>query len=363
MQSKASLPVLLSTRFETLPATAFYPGVPTFGQASALLIDEGAEVDSARFIIAPARYATVTGRVFDSSGTPVPGAHVYATEISPDGAGVPLRIPAVAVGNGEFRIQRVAPGEYGLVALVPRGGAVGDVGSTAFVVDGKDTIVTVNTEPAARVAGVLRANASGGLPDGLRVTAVAADHDVWSVPPLTNEPIGRVSAGGTFDMAVAPGRYSIRIVGLPAGWAVESIKLEDAGPEMVGAAVELRPGTDLRTAVVVLTNSLLQVSGRVTEDEQRPAGGAFVVLFPLRPERWRGGAQVSLNRASQLGRFLFSGVQPGDYWIVAVDSVSEPLSDPEEFARLSRHARAIAVGAGSATTDLLLPLTRFGDRR
>jgi hypothetical protein len=79
------------------------------------------------------------------------------------------------------------------------------------------------------------------------------------------------------------------------------------------------------------------------------------IAFAQEKEKWKlVGRYVSIGRPDQDGRFKISGLAPGDYYIVALDSLqSNQLTDPEFLESVRPKAKSFTLREGeSHTVDL-----------
>ena len=147
----------------------------------------------------------------------------------------------------------------------------------------------------------------------------------------------------------------MNLQGLPAPWNIKSVR--QRGFDVTDTGVDVKPGEDIGDVEVELTNRSTDLSGLVTNSRGEPVKDYWVVFFPRDPAR-RGPSSrcVRLGRANPDGRFKTTGLPPGEYFAVALESVDTgEVTDPESLNRLETRAARFALGEGETRTlDLRL---------
>ena len=277
-----------------------------YGDDTATAMDNGARVDvrpgrvTAGIDIRLAEAASISGRILDDQGRPIPRVEV---ELMRDGtaatAGRPRAIGFAQSGaDGSYRIRDVRPGDYVVRAYegsdVPslELGRALTYGSTFYpsatdMADAQrlhlypgqelfDIEVVVRPSPKFRVTGTV-SDASGPLPEGLRV----AMHGM-SPNRVADGLSAAVDAAGRFELVgVVPGDYMI-LVNDPRRtprW-VSTMRLLTVDGDLTDLEIRAMPGAQVEGRVVADSRSTspLDVSGVQVGfirhlDEQR---GGFV---------------------------------------------------------------------------------------
>ena len=229
-------------------APTYFPGTANGADAQKIAVATGQEAGNTDFALLPVRLAKVTGIVLSSDGKPVEGAIVTAQPKSMDGAGMMMGGAGRSDKNGAFTIASVAPGDYVLqsralqitmsdggdnmtfTARVGGGGEGGrqsEVGSLPITVTGEDlSNVVLVTAKGASATGRLSFE-GGAAPNGvtnIRVMPVAADGD--GGPQMVMGGANSVKADGTFEVKGLLGARLLRLMNVPSGWAVKSVRVE-----------------------------------------------------------------------------------------------------------------------------------------
>jgi protocatechuate 3,4-dioxygenase beta subunit len=213
--------------------------------------------------------------------------------------------------------------------------AVGDA-------DVENLIVTLN--PGTLLTGRLvyedgdapQAPVAGGQP---RITLAAG-----AQPYSPDDRYVRIERDGRISMRVRPGRYQIVSGPTGAGLVLKTtiVNGRELGDEplIVGAD----PLTDVQF-VVGRHNTL--VRGTVADARGQAAPDATVVIFPADRARWLLLAESGRMRTTRTsnGAWQFSGLTPGEYYVVALESFRGSLTSPFA-ATLVPHATRISVSGG-----------------
>jgi hypothetical protein len=118
-------------------------------------------------------------------------------------------------------------------------------------------------------------------------------------------------------------------------------------------------GEAFRDVEVVVGNDAASVSGDVVDARQNPVEQYIVRLFSTDPAQWYARSQrLKIGRPASSGRFRITGVPPGDYWLVAVESSDDPVTtdDSAELAQLeelARRAERVTLGPSDARQSTL----------
>lgn len=235
----------------------------------------------------------LSGRVEDPDGAPVAAAEIHLDDAASRWFSVPMGEPApdtVSDADGRFSIPDRRAGEQ--VDLEVRRPGFVPRSLPGVVVTGDP--LTVQLEPAARLAGVVVGEDGAAVPRAL-VTAHAEAGSagpggrVWADHALAH---ATTDADGRFELDELPsGR--LRVVVRADGFLPE----ERAGLEAGAAGTEETLTIRLRRGAVV--------EGRVLAADGSPVAGAAVGIDSEGLERWRPA------RTDGDGRYRLEGVEPG----------------------------------------------------
>jgi carboxypeptidase family protein len=228
---------------------------------------------------------------------------------------------------GRWGLDGLQPGPYTLVCdRIDHGVRLGARQVVNVGTKNIDNIeVTLNRYPD--LAGKVTVEGGGKVPSGIRVALqprqAMASMGYGGAP---------VSPEGEFLMtAISPDLSDIRVPNLPAGYFVKSLIL--SGHEVSESGIELGLGGSHHVDIVISPNGAT-LEGSVSEGEGKPSPGAIVVLVPD-PEHRQLTSRYHTARADRNGHFTVSGIDPGEYTVVAWDSaetLDNAASDALEVA-------------------------------
>jgi large repetitive protein len=255
-------------------------------------------------VIRLAKTASVSGTVRDTKSQ----AAVSGTELTLRTAGrLDSYSPsAMTDAKGNFSISGVAPGSYELAGLRP-GFNVTPIMIT--VAAGDKSVKTVMATQLARVSGTV-SNEDNQPVAGARISQEIVSRDgAFGFPRTIVAQQTQMSApDGSFVLRVDPDT-SIQIQGQKKGY-----------PGATSATLRLGPG-ERKSGVALTIPSGIEISGRVTDRDQRPV--AAVLVAPLAAADSRGGD------AAMVRRLVFMGSRDG-----ADDNMVKTASDGTFALRL-----------------------------
>lgn len=259
--------------------------------------------------------AVVTGVVTNPRGQPVQGITVTAVNAGLSGSAPPSPVRVVTDDRGVYRVFGLAPGEYVVFALPEIVPAPYGRGST--LAPEVRAVSEADVQWAKNIGAV-------GTP-GARST---------SQPPQTSRPVAYapVFYPGTTDVA---GAASLRVA---------------SGDELGGIDVSLR---------IV---SLARVTGTIVDGAGQAITNAQVTLVPKRGDRpspvdalvSSGAIQLPRANVSATG-FVFSGVAPGEYTLIARSGAAQRGAAPGTGPRTLWSVVDLAID-GTDRSDLSLRL-------
>lgn len=149
---------------------------------------------------------------------------------------------------------------------------------------------------------------------------------------------------------ISPGKY--KVLAGAAGKVYSVIRLSSQGTELAGQTFEAIAAASL-DLTASLAGGVVEVEGVVKRGD-KPAPGVMVALVPSDPE-----SHVELFRRDQSdfdGSFVFRGVVPGSYTVVAVeDGWAFAWLEPGVLSRYLRHGQNVTISdpmKGSITLPL-----------
>jgi len=249
---------------------------------------------------------TLEGRVQDGEGRPLLGALVVAEdEVPTDGlffAGAQdtywLPVQAVSGPDGRFTLRQVGPGAH-----VLRASLAGHAPTWKTLAQpGSEHVLTLprGGTLVGRVTG-----ADGGPLAQAEIVVVAMDQPSL---PRTNFALARTDLEGRYRLEHLPPMTMIAVLIRGDRPDVRPLQM------LEGAEVQVDFATPL---------SGLRLSGRLLDEEGRPLGLQNLGLFDRKEATWN--SEWIASTTDREGRYLFEGLEPGDYLVFLIDELGRGL--------------------------------------
>jgi hypothetical protein len=334
-------------------APTYYPGTPDLSGAQRVTLAIAQENSNVSFGLIATKLVRLSGQVMTSSGGPATGGAVMLAPpggmrrgVLMQGSGATARIDR----TGAFRLTNVAPGRYQLQARTGQR-AEGEFAKQEIVVGAEDVSgLLLIAAPGARITGSIVTDTGEPFtirPQQVQVAARLADPD--SQPgPGAGAAAARVADNWTFELANVVEPRLIRTGG-PQDWTLKSVFLN--GQEITDVPMEFPPGQTVTGVQVVLTQKVSEVTGLVTDDRNRPALDATVVVFPEDEKLWIYQSRfVRAARPDQQGQFRIPSLPPHPgYLMIALQGLEDgQAGDPEFLATIKEAAKSFSLGEGEA---------------
>ena len=359
-------------------APTYYPGTPSPAEAQRISVGVGQEAHQTDFALLPVRLVRVSGTVISSDGKPVENAMVNLVPVSRSGEmGMMMMMGTSSrtAKDGRFTVNGVAPGDYTLNARSVRmtgdgaggamfitgmvGGPGGDDAEFAMMpvsVSGGEDLANVMVVTTKGTTASGRLVFEGTKPDNvaaLRINAMSAE---MMEGPMMGGSGGTAKADGSFELKGLSGHKLLRVVNLPQGWMMKSVRA--GGTEVIDTGMEFKAGAQVSDVEIVITSRVTEITGGVTLDNGTAAKDYTVVVFSDDPDDWTAfmSRRVVGARPDQDGRFKIRSLPPGGYYAAAVDYVEAGgWGDPELLERLKTSAKRFTIAEGQTETlDLKL---------
>lgn len=231
--------------------------------------------------------------------------------------------------------------------------AVGDA-------DVSDVIVAMR--PGPRMSGRLEFDGIAERPDptlvsNLRISLEPADGSP-DPPGMDGEGGHPDEHGGFRTPGVPPGRYVVRVSGLPlSGWTFKGARYD--GRDIADTAVEMS-ANDVDGVVLAFTDRPSSIGGAVQAGTQ-PDAEAIVAAYPVEEDAWtNAGAaarRIKVTRVSSDGTFTIANVPAGEYYVIAVKDDPASWLDPSLLRSLAGRAQQVRVADGERKAVSLRTVT------
>jgi hypothetical protein len=335
-------------------APTYYPGTAELAGAQKLTVAAGQTMSGITLALLPIRTARVSGTAFNSRGEPIRGL-VIATPrdgLQPVGPGAS---PGQVRPDGSFAILGLTPGDYWLLVQgQTSNGPDAEYASADITVTGTDinNVRIVSAKPSTMTGRITFASGdpSSLKPSTIRVGAQPAPAAGFTgpVPP----PVA-LHDDWSFESTVRPGMMRLSLVALPSSsWIVKAIRYR--GADIIDTGLEVRPNEDVTSIEVELTDRISNVSGAVTNGRGEAVKDYWTVVFARDRDKWAPPSRyIRTSRGDQDGRFKMTGLPPGDYVALALETLEPGESnDPEVLDRMLR-SRPISFSIGEGETKAL----------
>jgi Carboxypeptidase regulatory-like domain len=307
-----------SANTATAYATTYYPGTQDLRQASTVQLHAGDDFP-VNFSLAPSPSVVVRGSIANLGAGASALVMLQSKDFDLTMNGAEIR------KDGSFEIRDVAPGAYTVVATVSA--ATPLMARQALEVGSENVEIRLVPQAGGWIHGRLRVESKSSArldPSQFFLALRSADgeDDVLSAVSIGEGfgTVAHVNGDGSFEWAsVPPGRYYIELAGDPgagADWFIKSVAA--GGREATDTGFSVGSGV---TAVefVASANGAL-VDGVAVDAKGEPLANATVVAVPetrLRARTDRYRKTVS----DQTGHFTLHGLPPGEYTLLAWESV------------------------------------------
>ena len=378
----------------------FYPGTTLAARATTLTVGAGEERTGVDFALSLVRTAKIEGTVIAPPGVPTQGVQLLLVSSGAAAmAGGDLINSARLGPDGKFTFTNIVPGQYTITARTgnrstvmtfgPGGSTSSTMAFTTLATPGQPmpgrggTGASANAGPGAdpgpqywgltdvTVDGQNLSNVSVSLQPGMTLSGrIAVDALKMAVPVdlsrarITLAPVAAASGGmsiafggaqvdasGQFTITgLTPGKYRFTAA-MPSDGALGSWQLKSAvagGRDALDVPLDLGPGETISNAVVTFTDATQEVSGRLQDASGRPATDFTMVVFPADPRFWLAQSRrIKAVRPATDGRFVVTGLPPGEYRIAAtLDVTQNEAADPALLEQLRQAAVPFTLAVG-----------------
>ena len=100
--------------------------------------------------------------------------------------------------------------------------------------------------------------------------------------------------------------------------------MQVAGQDVTDQPVDLKPGQNIESVMIVLSDRSTELTGTVRAALNTSAAGLTVIAFSTDPQFWRAQSRhIQATRVDANATFRLRGLPPGDYLIIATGDVDE----------------------------------------
>src|SRR3954471_1113115 len=205
--------------------TTFFPGTPDAAESQPVAVGPAQELSDVDVSLKHVKTARVAGRALDAAGEPI-GGGIALMPSRRSGVLLPATFGARIDRDGRFEFSNVAAGEYVLQASRHRQAAWNEGESTSMfvTVTGDDVSdLELRTSRGSTITGRIVVDGSSVNPRDLEISPIPADPDL--VPTFAG-PTARALIDDQlrFELAGLQGPRRLRVLRLPAGFALEAIR-------------------------------------------------------------------------------------------------------------------------------------------
>jgi hypothetical protein len=258
--------------------------------------------------------------------------------------------------DGSFVIRGVAPGAYTIVAAVENGPVPMMARQALQVVSSSVEGLRLAPRPGGWVHGRLRFESKGSLgrfdPSQIFLVLRSADGDDETLGGIAAgdgfSNLAHVAADGSFEWkSVPPGNYYVQLAGdggANADLFLKAVAAVAARSRDGGDSISVNGETVALDLMASADGGV--VDGIVGDRKGDPVANAVIVAVPEarwrgRPDRYRKGV------SDQSGRFTLHGIPPGEYTLLAWESVDgEAYYNPEFLKKYEEQGSAVHLVEG-----------------
>ena len=382
-------------------APIYFPGTADYGDATRIRLVAGDERDGVSFDVNYVPVVSIEGTI--SGEIPKLGSAQLSLIVpGPRLAGGPGTLgimPRPPNDRGEFAFDNVPPGQYRIVVRGRRGpadpsgtsttptargggGAASTTGAKPsptprytgeqlFAVadvyvrglDVKGLILPL--QPGGTLAGkVVFDGAATDIPvnlDAIRVSLLQAggtttayeSGTVFGTSLSSLEPVNLMPDSTFRILGIGPATYTLNVMlppDLRQTWRMRSAVVD--GRDLLDEPIE-GPAVNIAGVTVTLTDKRTDLMGTLQSSSGQPAAEYFIVVFSQDRRHWRAGARRSQStRPATNGRFHFTDLPPGDYFLAAlIDLDPNDWQDPSFLEQAVQAAIKLTVVEGQTTVQ------------
>jgi hypothetical protein len=322
--------------------TTYYPGTLDPGQALAIQVDPGADLQGVNIRLLHTKAVRITGRVTGSDGA-LPGPLVMVVLSSVGGSN---SFDSQVRGDGSFELIQVPSGKYILsaIGMLEHGKQVAyqpvDVGEA----DVDDVQLTLS--PQQTVTGKVVMPPGRRVPQGLVVVLQSREHLNGFTDGAGAGGFTQPREDGAFSIeGVISGDYDVVLANAGKGDDLYVDSIRSGDQDIFSSGFHVGPTTRPPVEITLKPNGG-EIDCTVLDAKAKPVPDAQVTLLPDSPRT----AQIALRSGCQTdasGKCVLLGIAPGDYHAFAFAKEDQvDFSDPEVRVSLDKAGKAVSVVHG-----------------
>lgn len=333
----------------------YYPGSPDPARAGALTVKAGEEIPSVEILVRPVPVFVVRGRIYNlvSRRSAMSYSVTLAPRESNQWVSLPQRNVLADAPDGSFVIPDVLPGPYTLMAFWAEEGrryqAVQNIDVGNADLEGANLVIA----PGTTLSGHVTWEGKPALDaDALMIFLREADGSYGYNYRARTSTTGLFTLSDVFD-----GRYRLAIGGQSKDSYLKAVRY--GATEALENGFTVVRGTNAPLEVIASSRGA-RIQGTVSDTENLPVAGVWVVLIPDEPHRdqFRLYQKTSTD---QYGHFLLRGIPPGEYRIFCWDDVEDGAwEDPDFLKPFEKHGQTVSLEeVDSRTVDVVAIKTKI----
>jgi Carboxypeptidase regulatory-like domain len=339
--------------------TTYYPGARDRGQATSIQLLAGDEFP-VNFSLTPSPSLSIRGSVAN-----LPDGTTAAIMLQSKDLNLVLN-GAEMHKDGSFEIRGVSPGDYTIVATVDNVKVPMMARQSLQLAESMEGL-RLSPQRGGTIQGRLRmeSNRTGRSgPAQILLLLRSSDGDDESVGVSMGigfSTLTKVSGDGSFEWKdVPPGLYSVQVSATSEmpDWFLKSVTA--GGRDVLDSGFSVNGGATTLDLVASANGAVAE--GVASNQNDGPVADAVVVAVPElhlrgRPERYRKTV------TDQSGRFTLRGLPPGDYTLIAWESMDgEAYYNPEFLKTYEGQGKALHLDEGRRVSVQLKTIPEVDDR-
>jgi len=333
----------------------YYPNSPEPARASTIALKAGEEISSVEILLRPVTTYRVRGRVYNmlSGKRSNTGVIVQLEQRNSNvSSGSPDHQLNVENSDGSFEIAGVLPGSYTVSAFWFEDGRRYQARQSIEVGNANVEGANLTIAPGITIPGRIVWDGKPSFDrEELLVSIVPADSRISFNTPA------RVVGSSFVLRDVFDGTYRLAVSGQSKDRYLKSIRY--GSNDALESGFTVLRGTQASLEVTISSRGA-RVQGAVTDKDNLPVTGVWVVLVPDEPRRDQSRL-FQKAATDQYGHYLLRGIAPGDYKIFCWDDVEDGAWEDPDFLRASEdRGQKISVQEGDAKISDIVAIRTKG---